>query len=67
MFMLQSELHYSELTSADLIHLTLHLLYRKYFGTSVCSRAMQALVFDVQTLLIKMEKVSPEHLSTNGI
>lgn len=61
-----SELHYSELTSADLSHLTLHLLYRKYFGISVCSWAMKALVFDVQALLIKMEKVSPALLITNG-
>lgn len=64
-FMFQSELHYSELTSANLTRLTLLLLYRKYFGTSLCSWAMKALVFDVQALLIKMEKVSPAHLSKN--
>lgn len=62
----QSELHYSELTSADLAHLILHLIYRKHFGTSACSWAMKALVFDVQALLIKMEKFSPAHFSKNG-
>lgn len=64
--MSQSELHYPELTSADLGHLTLHPPYRKYSGISVCSWAMKALVFEVCALLIKMEKVSPAHLSTNG-
>lgn len=66
MFMFQSVLHYSELTSADVTHLTLHLLYRKDFGTSACSWVMKALVFHVQELLIKMEKAPPAHLSTNG-